>query len=333
MNNENVIEVKDLAVDFMTVRGIVYAVQGVDISVKQGEIHGVVGESGCGKSVSTKSIMRLHDEEHTRYSGQILFRDSSGKEIDILSLSDKLMRNIQGKDIAMIFQDPMTSLNPIMKAGEQIAELVRGKLKMKKKEAKEYVLSLFEKVGILPAEQRYEQYPFEMSGGMLQRIMIAMALSCKPKLLIADEPTTALDVTIQAQILKLIKELAAENNTSVIFITHNLGVVAEICDSVSVMYAGRVCETGSVLDIFDHPAHPYTKALLNSNPKAADTGKYMATIPGAPPLLYDKFTHCPFAERCDKCTERCKKEFPSLESFGTGHKVSCFMANGGEING
>lgn len=225
MNEHNVIEIKDLSVDFMTVRGIVYAVQGVDLSVKEGEIHGVVGESGCGKSVFTKSIMRLHDEKHTRYSGQILFKNGEGKEVDVLSLSEKQMQTIQGKDIAMIFQDPMTSLDPIMKAGEQIAELVRKKLKMKKAEAKEYVLTLFEKVGILPAEQRYEQYPFEMSGGMLQRIMIAMALSCKPRLLIADEPTTALDVTIQAQILKLIKELAAENNTSVIFITHNLGVV------------------------------------------------------------------------------------------------------------
>lgn len=163
--------------------------------------------------------------------------------------------------------------------------------------------------------------------------MIAMALSCKPRLLIADEPTTALDVTIQAQILKLIKELAAENNTSVIFITHNLGVVAEICDSVSVMYAGRICETGSVLDIFDNAAHPYTRALLNSNPKEADTGKYMATIPGAPPLLYNKFTHCPFAERCDKCMDKCRKEFPTLKTIRAGHKASCFLSDGGEKNG
>ena len=172
-----------------------------------------------------------------------------------------------------------------------------------------------------------------MSGGMLQRVMIAMALSCKPRLLIADEPTTALDVTIQAQILKLIKELAAENNTSVIFITHNLGVVAEICDSISVMYAGRICETGSVLDIFDNAAHPYTRALLNSNPKEADTGKYMATIPGAPPLLYNKFTHCPFAERCDKCMDKCRKEFPTLKTIRAGHEASCFLSDGGEKNG
>lgn len=333
MDKDNVIEIKDLTVDFMTVRGIVYAVQGVNISVKAGEIHGVVGESGCGKSVSTKSVMRLHDEEHTRYSGSIMLKKSDGSEVDILSLSEKQMRELRGKDVAMIFQDPMTSLNPIMKAGEQISELVRDKMGMKKDEAKKYVLDLFEKVGILPAEQRYEQYPFEMSGGMLQRIMIAMALSCKPRLLIADEPTTALDVTIQAQILKLVKELTSESNTSVIFITHNLGVVAEICDSVSVMYAGKICESGSVLDIFDRPSHPYTQALLKSNPKSDNMGKYMTTIPGAPPLLYDKFTHCPFAERCDCKKDRCMNEFPVLEKVGDGHIASCFLNNGGEGNG
>lgn len=322
---KNVIEVKNLTVDFMTVRGIVYAVQGVNFSIRQGEILGVVGESGCGKSVSTKSIMRLHDETRTRYSGSILFTQDDGKQVDLLALSSKEMRKIQGKDIAMIFQDPMTSLNPIMKAGEQIAEVVRDKLGMKKHEAKAYVLDLFEKVGIIPAEQRYNQYPFEMSGGMLQRIMIAMALSCKPKLLIADEPTTALDVTIQAQILKLIKELATENNTSVIFITHNLGVVAEICDRVSVMYAGKICENGSVLDIFDYPSHPYTKALLKSNPTSKCTGKYMETISGAPPLLYEKFTHCPFAERCSVCKNKCMESFPSLETVGKNHSAACFL--------
>ena len=332
MKKGNVLEIKDLSVDFMTVRGIVYAVQGVDLEVKQGEIHGIVGESGCGKSVTSKSVIRLHNEETTRYAGDIYIRDDSGEK-DVLAMSKKQLRDFRGSTAAMIFQDPMTSLDPIMKAGEQIAELVRKKLKMKKAEAKEYVLTLFEKVGILPAEQRYEQYPFEMSGGMLQRVMIAMALSCKPRLLIADEPTTALDVTIQAQILKLIKELAAENNTSVIFITHNLGVVAEICDSVSVMYAGRICETGSVLDIFDNATHPYTRALLNSNPKEADTGKYMATIPGAPPLLYNKFTHCPFAERCDKCMDKCRKEFPTLKTIRAGHGASCFLSDGGEKNG
>ncbi len=323
MNENNILEINDLKVDFMTVRGIVFAVQGVNLQIKEGEIHGIVGESGCGKSVTSKSIMRLQDETRTRYAGNIIFRDKDGKEIDILQQSSRDMQKIQGNDIAMIFQDAMTSLNPIMKAGEQVAELVRNKLKMNRKEAKAYVIDLFEKVGIFPAEQRYEQYPFEMSGGMLQRIMIAMALSCKPRLLIADEPTTALDVTIQAQILKLIKDLAKENHTSVLFITHNLGVVAEICDSVSVMYAGKVCETGSVLDIFDHPAHPYTRALLKSNPKAQSTEKYLATIHGTPPLLYQEFTKCPFQERCSEQIEKCQHCMPQMCMVGEQHESAC----------
>lgn len=328
---ENLVEINDLRVDFMTVRGIVYAVQGVSYSVKKGEIHGIVGESGCGKSVSSKTLMGLHDTERTRYSGKVEF-NTGEKILDITSLAEKEMRDVRGKEVSMIFQDPMTSLNPIMKAGEQVAEMVRTKLGMNKKEAKEYVLNLFENVGITPAEKRYEQYPFEMSGGMLQRIMIAMALSTKPKLLIADEPTTALDVTIQAQILKLIKELAKENGTSVIFITHNLGVVAEICDSVTVMYAGKVVESGSVLDIFDRPSHPYTKALLASNPKAADRSKYMTTIPGTPPLLYEEFTGCPFAERCNDVTEACKKSLPSMMKLSDVHEVAChnYKICGGE---
>ncbi|MCI5938201.1 MAG: ABC transporter ATP-binding protein [Eubacterium sp.] len=330
MDKNNLVEIRDLRVDFMTVRGIVYAVQGVNYDVKKGEIHGIVGESGCGKSVSSKTLLRLHDAERTRYSGNVWF-DNGDQEIDILALNDKEVQQMRGKDISMIFQDPMTSLNPIMKAGEQIAEVVRCKLGMNRAEAKKYVLNLFEDVGIYPAEKRYEQYPFEMSGGMLQRIMIAMALSTKPKLLIADEPTTALDVTIQAQILKLIKELAKKNGTSVIFITHNLGVVAEICDSVSVMYAGRVVECGSVLDIFDRPSHPYTKALLASNPKAADTAKYMTTIPGTPPLLYSEFTGCPFAPRCQYATEACGNGLPQMQEIGAGHTAAC--CNIGNLGG
>lgn len=322
MEKENVLEVKDLCVNLMTARGIIYAVQGFNLTVKKGEVHGVVGESGCGKSVSTKSIMRLHDEEKTEYLGKILM-DIDGKEKDMLTVSNREMTNIRGKDVAMIFQDPMTSLNPIMKAGEQIAEAVRYKMKMNKEDAKKYVLDLFEKVGILPAEKRYNQYPFEMSGGMLQRIGIAMALACKPKLLIADEPTTALDVTIQAQILDLMKKLQEESGTSLIFITHNLGVVAEICDSVSVMYAGRVVESGSVLDIFDRAAHPYTQALLDSNPKESDEGKKMKTIAGAPPLLYEEFTACPFAPRCDKATDLCRSRLSKYKTVGEGHIVAC----------
>lgn len=323
MKKGNVLEIKDLSVDFMTVRGIVYAVQGVDFEVKQGEIHGIVGESGCGKSVTSKSVIRLHNEEATRYAGDIYIRDDSGEK-DILAMNKKQLRDFRGSTAAMIFQDPMTSLDPIMKAGEQIAEMLRAKKNLNRREAREKVIEMFEKIGITPAEKRYEQYPFEMSGGMLQRIMIAMALICEPKLLIADEPTTALDVTIQAQILKLIKKLQQESGTSVIFITHNLGVVAEICDSVTVMYAGKAVETASVVDIFDHPAHPYTKALLESNPRESDTEKRMKSIPGSPPLLYEKFKGCAFAPRCKYADDKCRSCVPVTENVSEGHSTACF---------
>lgn len=323
MKKGNVLEIKDLSVDFMTVRGIVYAVQGVDLEVKQGEIHGIVGESGCGKSVTSKSVIRLHNEETTRYTGDIYIRDDSGEK-DVLAMSKKQLRDFRGSTAAMIFQDPMTSLDPIMKAGEQIAEMLRAKKNLNRREAREKVIEMFEKIGITPAEKRYEQYPFEMSGGMLQRIMIAMALICEPKLLIADEPTTALDVTIQAQILKLIKKLQQESGTSVIFITHNLGVVAEICDSVTVMYAGKAVETASVVDIFDHPAHPYTKALLESNPRESDTEKRMKSIPGSPPLLYEKFKGCAFAPRCKYADDKCRSCVPVTENVSEGHSTACF---------
>ena len=323
-DEKNIIEIKDLCVNMMTVRGIVYAVQGVSLNVKDGEVHGIVGESGCGKSVSTKSIIRLHDPEKTEYTGSIIFNGENGAE-DVLAMSSKRLSEFRGKDAAMIFQDPMTSLDPIMKAGEQIAEVVRKKRGLNKKDAKAYVLEMFEKVGILPAEKRYEQYPFEMSGGMLQRVMIAMALSCEPRLLIADEPTTALDVTIQAQILDLMRKLQKESKTSVIFITHNLGVVAEICDSVSVMYAGRVVESGSVLDIFDRPAHPYTQALIASNPKSSDKGKRMKTIEGAPPQLYAKFTGCPYAPRCSQATDKCFNSLPPVSKLAEGHTAACHL--------
>lgn len=323
MKKGNVLEIKDLSVDFMTVRGIVYAVQGVDLEVKQGEIHGIVGESGCGKSVTSKSVIRLHNKETTRYAGDIYIRDDSGEK-DVLAMSKKQLRDFRGSTAAMIFQDPMTSLDPIMKAGEQIAEMLRAKKNLNRREAREKVIEMFEKIGITPAEKRYEQYPFEMSGGMLQRIMIAMALICEPKLLIADEPTTALDVTIQAQILKLIKKLQQESGTSVIFITHNLGVVAEICDSVTVMYAGKAVETASVVDIFDHPAHPYTKALLESNPRERDTEKRMKSIPGSPPLLYEKFKGCAFAPRCKYADDKCRSCVPVTENVSEGHSTACF---------
>lgn len=322
MKDENLLELRNLSVDFMTTRGIVYAVQGVNLEIKKGEIHGIVGESGCGKSVTSKSILRLHNEKHTRYGGNIFF-SLNGSEVDVMALDKRNLQKFRGDDVAMIFQDPMVSLNPIMKAGEQVAEVVRKKKHLNRIEAHDKVIEMFEKIGITPAEKRYHQYPFEMSGGMLQRIMIAMALICEPKLLIADEPTTALDVTIQAQILRLIKNLQKESGMSVIIITHNLGVVAEICDSVTVMYAGKVAETGSVVDIFDRPSHPYTKDLLASNPKEADAAGRLRAIPGTPPLLYDVFEGCPYEPRCTIKSEACKKMQCSQITVGKEHITSC----------
>jgi oligopeptide/dipeptide ABC transporter ATP-binding protein len=286
-----ILEIRDLSVNLMTVRGIVHAVQGVSLSVEEGELHGVVGESGCGKSMTVKSIMKLHDPKRTEYLGEISFQEKN-----ILECPQRELEKMRGKDISMIFQDPMVSLNPIMKIGEQVADIIRIKEGTDKAEARKRALAMLESVGIHPAPSRFEQYPFELSGGMLQRVMIAIALSCNPKLLIADEPTTALDVTIQAQILDLIKALHRENNMSVIVVTHNFGVVAELCDRVTVMYAGKVVETGDAVEIFDHPKHPYTAALLASRPKKGQ--RSMQSIPGAPPSLLCEIPGCAYADRC-----------------------------------
>lgn len=314
----NILEIKDLKVNLMTVGGIVYAVQGVNMEIKDGEILGIVGESGCGKSMTIKSIMRLHDEKKTEYSGEINF---GGK--NVLSMNKKELRDLRGKNISMIFQDPMVSLNPIMKAGHQIAELIMEKENVDKAEAKRRAIEMLEKVGVLPAAERYEQYPFEMSGGMMQRVMIAIAMSCNPKLLLADEPTTALDVTIQAQILDLMKELQKKNNTSIAIVTHNLGVVAEICDRVTVMYAGRVLETALVEEIFDNALHPYTKALIASRPKEGQ--KEMVSIKGNPPGLSKEFTGCAYADRCEYATDKCRNQVPQPVKISDNHTVACHM--------
>jgi oligopeptide/dipeptide ABC transporter ATP-binding protein len=323
------LEVKDLYVSFMTARGVVHAVQGANFTVNHGEVLGIVGESGCGKSVTSKSIMRLHDDTRTVYGGSISIYAEDGSASDILSYSKRSIKDMRGFDVSMIFQDPMTSLNPIMKCGEQVAELLRTKKRMSKPEAKAYVCSLFETVGILPPERRYDQYPFELSGGLLQRVMIAMALACKPRLIIADEPTTALDVTIQAQILELLKSLQKRERTSIIFITHDLGVIAEICDRVAVMYAGRVVEYGTTLEIFDEPMHPYTRALLDSNPSETTLDKRLKTIEGTPPALYGIFTGCPFGERCGHCTPECRTKLPEAAVRASGHWACCRLSEGG----
>ncbi|HOO29297.1 MAG TPA: ABC transporter ATP-binding protein, partial [Lachnospiraceae bacterium] len=287
MNKDSVVNIKNLKVDLASINGIVHAVRDINLDIKKGEVHGIVGESGCGKSMTVKTIMRLHDEKRTRYHGEIIYNHKN-----ILEMKKRELNAIRGRDISMIFQDPMVGLDPIYSAGEQVGEMIREKKHMKKAEAKAQVLKLFEDVGIYPAEKRYAQYPFEMSGGMLQRVMIALALSLEPQLLIADEPTTALDVTIQLQILELLKSLQKKNGMAIILVTHNLGVIAEICDRVSVMYAGKILETSSVYDIFDNPCHPYTNALMDSSPKAGQKGKRLITIPGTPPKLFGRLEGC-----------------------------------------
>lgn len=315
---DNILAIKDLKVDLLSTKGIVHAVRGINLELKKGEVHGFVGESGCGKTMTAKSILRLHDEERTEYSGSILYNGS-----EILKMNEKKLGQIRGKEISMIFQDPMVSLNPLLTVGSQISEMVRFHMDLSKAQAKERAISLLERVGIYPAEKRYDQYPFEFSGGMLQRIMIAVAISCDPKILIADEPTTALDVTIQAQILELMKELQQKTGMTILFITHNFGVVAEICDRVSVMYAGRIVETSNVKDIFKHPSHPYSKALIGSIPKSGRHEKRLVTIPGAPPLLWKKITGCAFAERCGYADDLCRSKEPEYKEIGEGHIAQC----------
>lgn len=299
---------------------MVQAVRGLDLEINQGAVHGLVGESGCGKTVTAKSIMRLHDERFTHYSGEIVFHEQT----QILKMKPCGLEKLRGQEIAMVFQDPFVSLNPLYTVGEQIAESLRRHKKMTRRAAYKYTLELLERVGIHPADKRYAQYPFEFSGGMLQRVMIAIAVSCEPRLLIADEPTTALDVTIQAQILELFKDLQQSLGMSILFITHNFGVVAEICEYVSVMYAGRIVETADVQSIFNHPGHPYTRALLESIPKTKQRGSWLPTIAGSPPDLCRNITGCPFAPRCEYAGENCFLEAPGMVRRD-GHEYACHV--------
>jgi oligopeptide/dipeptide ABC transporter ATP-binding protein len=317
----SILSIRDLKLDLISTRGIVHAIRGISLDLQPGEIHGVVGESGSGKTMTAKSILRLHDETKTMYSGQILYNDT-----DILSLKKNKLRQLRGREISMVFQDPMVSLNPLLTIGEQISEMLILHLGLKNTEAYEKAVSLLENVGIHPAENRYKQYPFQFSGGMLQRIMIAIAISCNPKILIADEPTTALDVTIQAQTLELLKKLQGVTDMTILFVTHNFGVVAEICDRVSVMYAGKIVETGDVREIFRHPQHPYTKALLESIPKSGRYGNRLVTIPGSPPQLFNPIRGCSFAPRCPQASEKCFAEEPSTVFGEGGHMSACHLA-------
>ncbi len=315
------LEVKNLQTYFFTEEGVVRAVDGVDWEVEEGETLGLVGESGCGKSVTALSILRLIPNPPGRIvDGEILFEGQ-----DLLQISDAEMRSIRGNRIAMVFQEPMTSLNPVLTIGGQLMESIQLNMGMNDDEARARSVELLDMVGIPEADARLDEYPHQFSGGMRQRVMIAMALSCNPKLLLADEPTTALDVTIQAQVLEIMARLAKELGTAVIVITHNLGVVARYADRVNVMYAGKIVEMGSATDIFMGPRHPYTVGLMDSVPRLDETEHVrLATIEGQPPLLIDPIPGCPFEPRCDWRIDKCSTDAPALETRGEGHVAACW---------
>ena len=319
-NNNNVLEIRGLNSYFFTEKGVAPAVDGLNLDIPKGKIIGLVGESGCGKSMTAKSIMGLLKYPGRVAGGSIRFEDQ-----DLTRLSDKELRKICGNDISMIFQEPMTSLNPVLKVGRQVREtLLVHNPAMSKAEAKQRVVEMFQRVGIPEAEKRYDCYPHELSGGLRQRVMIAMAMVCKPKLLIADEPTTALDVTIEAQILRLMKELRDETGMSVLIITHNMGVVAEICDYVYVMYAGKIMEQAETFELFDHTMHPYTRGLLDSIPRIGQNAERLHTIPGVVPNLLHLPQGCPFSNRCEYATDQCRTEKAQLHPVAPDHQVRCF---------
>ncbi|AEB12295.1 oligopeptide/dipeptide ABC transporter, ATPase subunit [Marinithermus hydrothermalis DSM 14884] len=328
MDEKRLLEVRDLKVHFYTDEGVVKAVDGVSFHIDKGETLAVVGESGSGKSVTSLSIMRLIPYPPGKIvGGEILFRGKDGQVKDLTKLSEAEMRRIRGNDIAMIFQEPMTSLNPVYTVGDQIAEAIMLHQGKTKKEALELAAEMLDLVGIPEPKKRLSNYPHQMSGGMRQRVMIAMALSCNPSLLIADEPTTALDVTIQAQILELMKKLQEEIGMSILFITHNLGVVAEMADRVVVMYSGRAVEEADVVSIFKRPLMPYTMGLLNSVPRldlASEHKQRLEAIPGNVPNPLFMPPGCAFHPRCKYMVDgRCNTEIPPLEDAGDGHMVRC----------
>jgi oligopeptide transport system ATP-binding protein len=322
MNGENILQVKDLEISFNTYGGEVQAVRSVSFDLRRGETLAIVGESGSGKSVTAKSIMRLLPEANSIIKGgEAVFEGQN-----LLSLSEKQMQGIRGSKIAMVFQDPMTSLDPTMRVGRQITESLKKHLGMSGSRANERAVELLEMVGIPNAEDRVSQYPHQFSGGMRQRVVIAIALACDPQILIADEPTTALDVTIQAQILELLRDLQERIGTSVILITHDLGVVAQTAHRVAVMYAGKVVETGTVREIFYNPQMPYTWGLLSSIPlPTADRSQDLIPIPGSPPDMIDPPTGCPFTPRCPYAMQICAEEMPDYTTFSAEHRAACWL--------
>jgi peptide/nickel transport system ATP-binding protein len=315
------LDVQNLKTRFQTDDGSFYAVDDVSFTVKKGQTLGIVGESGCGKSVTSLSVMRLIQKPGTIESGKVLFKGQN-----LLGKTDEQMRSIRGNEMAMIFQEPMTSLNPVFTIGDQIEEAVLLHQKdLNKKQARERAIDMLRIVGIPAPEKRFHEFPHQLSGGMRQRVMIAMAISCNPELLIADEPTTALDVTIQAQILDLMRKLQKEFNAGMILITHDLGVVAEMCQDVAVMYAGRIVEFGTAEDIFYRPKHPYTRGLLDSIPHF-ETGQKLErlkTVKGMVPSLYNLPKGCRFADRCPYVQDDCRAIYPTLENMRGVHKVAC----------
>ncbi len=314
----SILEIKNLTTELYSGRGTIKAVDDVSFTLEKGEILGLVGESGCGKSMTSMSIMRLLSKKDSKISGQILFE---GK--NLLSLSENEMNEIRGNKIAMIFQDVMTSLNPLMTIGQQIMEPMIVHKKMSKKEAREKAIELLDAVGIPMPERRVDEYPNSLSGGMRQRVMIAIALSCTPQILIADEPTTALDVTIQAQILELMKNIRKKYGASIIMISHDLGVISEMCDRAAVMYCGNIVEQAAINTIFENPTHPYTQGLLKSIPSLEQKVDELYSIPGIVPALYDLPQGCKFADRCDKATEACKTAQPQWTEVEKDHFVRC----------
>ena len=314
------LSVEDLRVEFWTRRGTVHAVNGVSFDIAPGETLGIVGESGCGKSVTSLALLGILARAGRVSGGAALFEGR-----DLLQMSDRELRKVRGREIAMIFQDPMTSLNPVLTVGRQIREALETHFGMNKRDAERRATELLDHVGIPGAKQRIRDYPHQFSGGMRQRAMIAMALACKPKLLIADEPTTALDVTIQAQILDLLRELVREQGTALILITHDLGVVAGMCERVNVMYAGMFMETGRAEQLFGSPRHPYTLGLLESIPRLdAARRERLKPIPGAPRDMLEPPSACPFQPRCRFEVEQSRREVPPLVEIEPGHFVACF---------
>ncbi|MCL2276788.1 MAG: ABC transporter ATP-binding protein [Treponema sp.] len=327
LSEKTILQVKNLSTRFFTDEGVVKAVEDVSFSLRKGEIMGIVGESGSGKSVTNLSIINLVQSPPGKIvGGEVIYNGE-----DILKMNEKKLREIRGAKIAMIFQDPMTSLNPFLRISTQIIETIQLHQKLNKKDARKRAIEMLTMAGIPAAEERINSYPHQFSGGMCQRVMIAMGLSCNPEILIADEPTSALDVTIQAQILDLMKDLTRKFEAAVILITHSLGVVAGMCDTIYVMYAGRIVERGLTEDIFENPKHPYTKGLISSVPRLDKLGtERLFSIPGQPPNVIDLPPCCPFFPRCAQALDICKTQYPPSKEYDNGHVASCWLGNSGE---